>query len=339
MTRSPLLSIFIPTYNGERYIREAIESVIDNGITDFEVVIVDDASTDATVSMIESIRHPAIRLSRNSRNLGVAETRRRSVSLLRGHYLALLDQDDIAVPGRFRAQIDRLETVGGPDIVGGAVENFGEFESVKPYYFSDAEIRSVLLFNSAIANPAVCMKVAPLSNGLIAYSAEAGPAADYALWVDAMMAGLRLENLAMVVTRYRRHPKSMTYTHIDEMLVRGCHVRKRVVDFYFPAFPEAERVALVNSITGGFETIQLWKDELYALSRAALSAKEISGIDVPLMTNLLSERAIRSIKSAVKRGAINFDMLENMAETNPYFERWRAADNGALDMQIMKLFY
>jgi glycosyltransferase involved in cell wall biosynthesis len=341
MTRSPLLSVFIPTYNGERYVREAIESALDNGYADLEIVVLDDGSTDATVKTIESIRHPAIRLSRNPRNLGVVETRRRGVPLLRGRYVALLDQDDIAVPGRFAAQIERLETAGGPDIVGGVIENFGDFEGVNSSscYTSDAEIRWVLLFNAPMANPAVCMKVAPLREGLIAYSVEAGPAADYALWVDAMLAGLRLENLDRVVTRYRRHAASMTYTHIDDMLVCACRVRKRVADLYFPAFSEAERIALVNAISGGFESPQLWRDELYALSRAALAAPDIPGVDGALMVRLLSEQAVRSIKDAVKRGVANGDTLETMAEENPYFEQWRAADNGALDVRIMALFY
>ena len=194
----------MPTYNGERYVREAVESVLDNGYSDLELVVLDDCSTDATVAVVEAIRHPAVRLSRNPRNLGVVETRRRGVPLLRGRYVALLDQDDLAVAGRFAAQLARLESAGGPDIIGGAIENFGDLGGIKQFYASDAEIRASLLFNASIANPAACMKTAPLREGLLEYSLAAGPAADYALWVDAMLAGLRLENLATVVTRYRR---------------------------------------------------------------------------------------------------------------------------------------
>ena len=338
-TRNPLLSVFIPTYNGQRYVREAVESVLDNGFADLEIVIIDDCSRDATVTTIESIGHPAIRLTRNPRNLGVVETRRRGVPLLRGRYVALLDQDDIAVPGRFQAQVERLETTGGPDIVGGAIENFGDFGGVTTCYASDAEIRAVLLFNAAMANPAVCMKVAPLRDGVLSYSVDAGPAADYAMWVDAMMAGLRQENLAQVVTRYRRHAESMTRTHIDEMLVCACRVRKRVVDAYFPAFPEAERIAIVNAIAGGFDTLPIWCEEIYALSHAALAAADVPEVDSALMVQLLSDRVMRSIKDAIKRGAVSADTLEMMTESNSYFERWRAADNGALDQRIMALFY
>ena len=338
MAQTPLLSVFIPTYNGASHVREAVESVLDNGFDDLEIVIIDDGSTDATVDIIESIRHPAIRLSRNPHNLGVVATRQRGVPLLRGRYVALIDQDDIAVPGRFRAQVDRLATDGGPDIVGGAIENFGDFSSEKSAYVSNAEICAVLLFNAPMVNPAVCMKVAPLHDGRLAYSLEAGPAADYAMWVDAMLAGLRLENLDRVVTRYRRHAGSMTHTHIDEMLACACRVRKRVVDVYFPQFAEDERTALVNAIAGGFDTLDAWRDELGALSRAAMQAGSVPGVDSGLMVRLLSEHAIRSIKRAHAQGAVDYDVLEALTDANEYFAQWRAADSGALDMRIMALF-
>jgi glycosyltransferase involved in cell wall biosynthesis len=340
MKRAPLLSVFIPAYNCERYVREAIESVLDNGFSDIEVVVVDDGSSDDTARVVESIRHPALKLFRNSANLGVGATRQRGVALIQGYYLAFLDADDIAIPGRFQAQIDRLETIGGPDIVGGDVENFGDFEGVKPLYLTDSQIRAALLFNPPIVQGAVCMKAAALREGLIRYSPDLGIAEDYALWVDAMLVGLRMENIDRTVIRYRRHSASMTYTRIDQMLVRGCQIRKRVADAYFPAFLEAERIALVNAISGGVESIDLWRDEILALSHAAMSAQDIPGIDSTLMVSLLSQRAIRSIKSAIKFGGgdVICDALEMMTEENPYFEQWRAADNGTLDTCIMALF-
>ena len=106
----------MPVYNGAQFVRAAVESVLDNGFADLELVIVDDASTDDTVNVIESIRHPAVRLVRQPENLGVAATRRRGIELLRGRHVALLDQDDIAVPGRFAAQVNALEQADGPDI-------------------------------------------------------------------------------------------------------------------------------------------------------------------------------------------------------------------------------
>lgn len=318
--------------------REAIESVLDNGIADIEIVVVDDASTDSTVAIVESIRHPAIHLVRNAQNLGVVATRRRGAALLRGRHVALLDQDDIAVAGRFEAQIDRLETAGGPDIVGGAIEYFGDRSGLKQFFAHDAEIRAALLFNASMAHPAVCMKGSLLRDGVIAYSIEAGPAADYALWVDAMIAGLRLENLDRVVTRYRRHAGSMTTAYIDQMIACARPLRRRVAGQYFPEFSEAERAALVNAISGRIDRVEDWHDAIYALARAALAAGEIPRIEPGLMVHLLSEHAARLIKEAVDQGMVDFAMLEMMTETNAAFEQWRALDHGALDRRIMALF-
>ena len=338
MTSTPLLSVFMPTCNGARYVREALESVIDNGFDDLEIVVLDDGSTDATVEIVGSIRHPAIRLARNPSNLGVAETRRRGVPLLRGRYLALLDHDDIAVAGRFHAQVDRLECADGPDIIGGAIESFGDVKGVKHYFASNAEIRAALLFNASLANPAVCMKVAPLREGVIGYRSGDGPAAeDYALWVDAMLAGLKFENLDRVVTRYRWHAASLTRTVFNEMLMCAMRVRRRVADAYFPDLDEVEREALVNAISGNFESFPIWREGVYALSRAALSAGAIPEIDSALMMRLLAEHLLRLIADARKRGLVGFDQLETMVESNSYFEQWRAADNGALDIRIMAL--
>lgn len=339
MTQTPLLSVFIPTCNGERYVREALESVLENGFADLEIVVLDDGSTDATIDIIESVRHPALHLTRNPQNLGVVETRRRGVPLLRGRYVALLDQDDIAVPGRFQAQVDRLETAGGPDIVGGAIESFGDVQGVKHFFSSDAEIRAALLFNASLANPAVCMKVAPLRDGVIGYSGHAGRAAeDYALWVDAMLAGLKLENLDRVVTRYRWHPASLTRTMFDELLLCAIRIRRRVAAAYFPGFDDAERGALVDAISQNPDALPAWRAAVSALSHAALSAGAIPRIDSALMVRLLGEHLMRLIVDGLNRGMIDFSRLEEMVEDNAWFEQWRAADNGALDKRIMALF-
>jgi len=102
---TPLLSVFIPAYNAAPFIRQALESVLDNGYGDMEVIVVDDASTDGTCDVVAAIRHPAVRLVRNPVNLGVAATRRAGVALLRGVHLALLERmtDENAFFERWRS--------------------------------------------------------------------------------------------------------------------------------------------------------------------------------------------------------------------------------------------
>lgn len=337
-TKTPLLSVFIPTYNGEKHVREAIESVLDNGFADLEVVVVDDGSRDSTVSVVESIRHPALRLHRNPANLGVVATRDRSVSLLNGRYMALLDQDDIAVTGRFERQVARLEAADGPDILGGAVEFFGDAQGEYFFPSGDAKIKaSLLFFVCPLANPTICMKLAPLREGRIRYRTDIGVAADYAMWVDAMGAGMRFENLPAVVTRYRRHGDAMTSKLSIECAASGRGVRQKVIGLFFPAMAAGERAALLDALSTNLSGGSRWLEGVYAVSHAAMLAKDIAGIDTAWLIKALENMAISMIERALKLGNADNATLEMMTETSEHFERWRAADGGALDARIMAL--
>lgn len=336
---TPLLSVFIPAFNGENYVREAIESVLDNGFADLEVIVVDDGSTDGTVRVVESIRHPALRLFRNATNLGVVVTRQQSVSLLQGRYMALLDQDDIAVAGRFEKQINRLEALDGPDIVGGAIEFFGDEQGLSFFPSSDAKIKAGLLFFVCpLANPTICMKLAPLREGRIRYSPDIGVAADYALWVDAMRVGMHFENLPIVLTRYRRHGEAMTRKSSIECAASGRVVRKKVVDIFFPTLTASEREALIDALSTNLSGGSRWLDGIYALSHAAMLAKDVAGIDSAWLIKSLGDVVVSMIERALKLGNADNETLEMMTETTENFERWRAANGGALDARIMALF-
>ena len=335
---TPLLSVFIPAYNGEKYVREAIESVLDNGYADLELVVVDDGSTDGTVEVVESIRHPALRLYRNATNLGVVVTRQQSVPLLQGRYMALLDQDDIAMAGRFEKQVARLEAADGPDIVGGAVEFFGDEEGPCFFPASDAKIKAGLLFFVCpLAHPTICMKLAPLREGRIAYTTQTGVGADYALWVDAMRAGMRFENLPVVLTRYRRHGEAMTRKLSAECAASGRAVRRKVVDIFFPALDAGERDALVDALSANLGGGERWLAGIYALSHAAMLTQDIAGIDAGWLLKSLENIAAGMIERALKLGNADNETLEMMTETSAHFERWRAASDGALDARIMAL--
>ena len=333
----PLLSVFIPAYNAAPFIRQALESVLDNGYGDMEVIVVDDASTDGTCDVVAAIRHPAVRLVRNSVNLGVAATRRAGVALLRGAHVALLDADDIAAPGRFESQVARLEAPDGPDIVGGAIELFGDVEGRKYFPMTDLQIRTALLFDASFANPAVSMRLAPLRAGAIRYTVEAGPACDYALWADALFAGLRFENLPDVVTRYRKHAGAMTNNSLAPMIAQSAAIRGRVARHYFPALSDAEVGAMADALSyhlpGGARLVAA----VYALSHAAALAPERTDIDSGLLVQMLQANVLRIIERGVRKGKLDYALLEHMTDENAFFERWRSADSGALDAQIMSL--
>jgi glycosyltransferase involved in cell wall biosynthesis len=338
MSETPLLSVFIPAYNAEKFVREAVESALDNGFRDMEVVVLDDGSTDATVAIVESIRHPALRIERNPANIGFGPMRRRGMSLLRGRYAANLDADDIALPGRFEAQLQRMEQADGPDILGGADEMFGDVEATRVFPADDGAIKAFLLFNSPFGNSTTCIRLAPMRAGRIAYPVSAEPAEDYALWVEAMIAGLRMENLPVVLIRYRRHGDAMTVKWGRRVTAQARVVRQRVIEHYFPQMLEVERAALLDGLSGMINGGQRWLDAVYALAHAAQLAATVPHIDPVKMRSFMVEYLMLMLNHGKNIGVISNDTLEMMTDENEYFEHWRRADGGALDREIMAGF-
>lgn len=106
---APKVSVIIPAYNAERFIKETIESVLRQTYDDFEIIIVDDGSTDTTRQIIESLNDQRI-IYLYQKNSGVSVARNTGVSKARGEYIALLDHDDLWLPEKLKKQIPLLET-------------------------------------------------------------------------------------------------------------------------------------------------------------------------------------------------------------------------------------
>ncbi|MCW8087503.1 glycosyltransferase family 2 protein [Sabulicella glaciei] len=105
MSGPPLVSVCIPAFNHEAYVAEAVLSALEQDVSDIEVIVTDDNSTDATVARIEAIQDPRIRLFRNERNLGPSATANLNFSRARGQFIALLPSDDVFLPGKLSKQL------------------------------------------------------------------------------------------------------------------------------------------------------------------------------------------------------------------------------------------
>lgn len=105
MSEDPKVTVLMPVYNGEKYLREAIESILDQTFTDFEFLIINDGSTDGSVGIVESYKDRRIRLVHNEKNLGLIASLNRGMELARGEYIARMDCDDISLPLRLEKQV------------------------------------------------------------------------------------------------------------------------------------------------------------------------------------------------------------------------------------------
>ena len=201
---TPLISVVLPVYNGKKYLAEAIESVLMQTFVDFELIMIDDGSKDGSQDILidYQMRDPRIRVIIRE-NRGLSITLNESIDIARGEWIARMDQDDIALPERFKKQLDRLDKTGA-DICGSWVRFFGTSDNrILKHAVSDEAIKKELLFCSAFAHPTVIMKTSKIKS--LHYNSRWDKAEDYELWVRAVSAGWKMTNIPEVLLMYRQH--------------------------------------------------------------------------------------------------------------------------------------
>lgn len=215
MSPTPKVTVFIPVYNRAQYIGAAIESVLAQHFGDFELLLIDDGSTDDSVEVMRPYRRdPRVRLACNDTNLGIPKTRNRGVALARGQYLAMLDSDDVAHPERLAKQVDFLDRHAGYALVGawtGGMDKTGQPQcKVRLLPVSPGEVRARQLFQCCPAQSSVTARTAILREHR--YCEEYSVSSDYDLWVR-LAQHYKLGNLPSVLVRSRMHEKRVTREH------------------------------------------------------------------------------------------------------------------------------
>lgn len=110
MNNTPLVSVNMPCYNCSKYIKQSIDSILNQTYTNFELIIIDDGSTDNSVEVIKEFSDKRIKLFENITNQGIVYSRNRAVENSKGKYIAILDSDDIAYPTRIEKQLNFMES-------------------------------------------------------------------------------------------------------------------------------------------------------------------------------------------------------------------------------------
>lgn len=197
----------MPAYNAENYICEAINSILRQSFYQFELIVLNDGSSDGTAECINLFTDPRIVKINLPKNIGLVGARNKLVSIARGKYIALMDSDDVAMPNRLKSQVAFLET-GFADICGGEYysknEQKGKIKPSKQKY-SDADIKALLAICSPLCNPSVMGRAELFKD--FPYKPGRDSAEDYALWVDLALSGYRFANLRQKLITYRIHQK------------------------------------------------------------------------------------------------------------------------------------
>lgn len=204
----PRITVFIPAFNSERYIGEAIESVLTQSFTDFELLVIDDGSTDGTPDVIQSFTNDKrLRIVIQKNNLGRPRTRNHGLDLARGEYIALLDADDRCTPHRLQKQIDFLDEHRDIDGIGGRTHLIDDHSKVikwnrrKKARFP-AVIACRILSDCPLAHTTMMIRMSALSS--YRYNNNFPVAQDYELF-SRMIPACRFAILPETFAYYRQH--------------------------------------------------------------------------------------------------------------------------------------
>jgi glycosyltransferase involved in cell wall biosynthesis len=212
----PRVSVVMPAYNAAPFIAESVASLLSQDFTDFELIVVDDGSTDATADLIESIDDPRVRLARNPVNVGIAASRNRGVELSRGEYVAWQDADDVSAPTRLSRQVALLDARPEVVIVGGFLHFFGRGrESVRRYAPDDATVRARIFRYSPVAQPAAMVRRSALITAG-PYDSAMEPSEDLDMSFRLGSLGA-FANVQEVVLHYRESRGSATFTRLRQI--------------------------------------------------------------------------------------------------------------------------
>lgn len=155
------VSVLMCVYNSERFLREAIESVLQQTFTDFELLIVNDGSTDNSVKIIESYTHPRIRVLHQIINQGITKCRRLGLEKAKGEYIAILDSDDLALPSRLKKQVSFLDHNPDMNLIGSwteIIDEAGKKIGIRRGSTDPLIIKWMLGFNNCIANSSILFR-------------------------------------------------------------------------------------------------------------------------------------------------------------------------------------
>lgn len=225
---SPKVSVLIPVYNAAPYLENTIRSVLSQTLADFELILLDDASTDRSAEIIDSFKDPRIRRCRNQTNMGISPSRNKLMELARGEYLAVLDHDDLCLPDRLAIQSAFMDAHPEISVCGSRFELFANDTRIfclkrliinagwvwcHPAFptLSDA------LKGNVVMHPTAMFRKADIVKHGLQYNPAYTPAEDYDIIRQALCKGLKIANIPQILVKYNLHGNNFSRLQKQQM--------------------------------------------------------------------------------------------------------------------------
>lgn len=244
------ISVIMPVYNCELFVTEALNSILNQTFSNFEVLVIDDCSTDNTVSVIEKIKDERIVLIRKEINTGYTNSLNMGIVLARGEFIARMDGDDFSFPTRFAKQLEVFDQQ--PEVVLCGTSMIISPSNVEMVFPEEHTLINVaLLDGNCFAHPSVMFRRSFVIKHQLRYNPAFEPSEDFDLWTRMARHG-NLHNLPQTLIRYRTHINQTSEIRRQEQrlkaqLVRENHLSSITTKRVAARFFDIEGIRLMNS--------------------------------------------------------------------------------------------
>jgi len=219
MVLNPLISVILPVYNAEKFLNESINSILEQTYTHFELIIVNDGSTDTSQSIIDHYSDPRIRKINHTQNKGLVASLNEAINNAEGDFIVRMDADDIAFKDRVQKQVQYLLDHPAIDIVGTHAVFF-ETNTQSPMAnweldlntITPSSIKKALTWENCMIHPSICMR-SEIAKSLL-YNEHQKNYEDYDLWLRATADNINIAKIDESLLYYRVQPKSITQSSI-----------------------------------------------------------------------------------------------------------------------------
>ena len=227
------ISVLMPVYNGEKYLKESLESILLQTFSDFEFIIINDGSTDKSKDIIEEYknRDNRIILINNPSNLGITKSLNIGLKHCTGKYIARMDADDISLPQRLQIQYDYMEKHPSVGVVGSQMSIIKEGKEIKEIndYIVPTEHNAIvlnLLIGKAIAHPTAFIRLSILKNKQ--YNEKLNSSQDLELWLS-LISNNTFANLNEKLVQYRDHTDNISNKYREEQQKNKLDIKQQFI--------------------------------------------------------------------------------------------------------------
>jgi glycosyltransferase involved in cell wall biosynthesis len=288
---STLVSVLMPVYNAGGFVKESIDSILKQTYSNFELIIINDGSTDSSEEIILSIKDSRIRYVKNETNLGLIKTLNKGIDLCKGEFIARMDADDISLPDRLKKQLEFMEKNSEVGVCGSDYIHFGKGKHISLTSHHEHDwIAGWMLFNSSVVHPALMIRTSVIKNESPYFNSEYKHVEDYELWSRLIFKN-KFADVPETLLKYRIHASQVSRQYRSEQIENGNKVRRYLLEK--AGFRFGEREFRVHCLLGNSQIITSIKDLAilsFWFSKLMGQNKKLKFIDQNILEKILAKQ-------------------------------------------------